>query len=306
MARRWRALAGALVALAAACLAACGAGAGSPSSDARLLVTADFGNRVLVRADAPEVRGADTVMRLVQRNAKVTTRYGGGFVQSIDGLAGGQRGGRPVDWFFYVDGVLSERGAAQVRVADGDAVWWDHHDWGSGPGSGSAVVGAFPAPFTSRAALACIPASAPACATTRTALTRAGARVESVAPSALGRGDVPGVLVGTAGAIRDTRVGRLLRQGPEGSGVYARPVRDGRELALLDQRGHRVRASGAGTGLVAATRTDGQAPVWAVTGTDDAGVQAAAGALTQDRLATRFAVAVEGEDTTPLPLEPGR
>ena len=105
MARRWRALPGALVVLAAACLTACGAGAGSPSSDARLLVTADFGNRVLVRDDAPKVRGADTVMRLVQRNAKVTTRYGGGFVQSIDGVAGGQRGGRPVDWFFYVDGV---------------------------------------------------------------------------------------------------------------------------------------------------------------------------------------------------------
>jgi len=304
MARRWRALPGALVVLAAACLTACGAGAGSPSSDARLWVTADFGNRVLVRDDAPKVRGADTVMRLVQRNAKVTTRYGGGFVQSIGGLAGGQRGGRPVDWFFYVDGVLSDRGAAQVRVGDGDAVWWDHHDWGSGPGSGSAVVGSFPAPFTSGAALACIPATAPACATTRQALTRAGARVESVAPSALGHGDVPGVLVGTAGAIRDTRVGRLLRQGPEGSGVYARPARDGREIALLDQRGRRVRASGAGAGLVAATRTDGQAPVWTVTGTDDAGVGAAAGALTQDRLATRFAVAVEGSDTTPLPLEP--
>ena len=203
MARRWRALSGAFVVLAAACLAACGAGAGSPSSDASLLVTADFGSRVLVRDDAPEVRGADTVMRLVQRNAKVTTRYGGGFVQSIDGVAGGQRGGRPVDWFFYVDGVLSDRGAASVRVGDGDAVWWDHHDWGSGPGSGSAVVGSFPAPFTSEAVLACIPASAPACATTRQALTRAGARVRSVAPSALGRGDVPGVLVGTA--ARDRR-----------------------------------------------------------------------------------------------------
>ena len=292
--------------LAAACLTACGAGAGSPSSDARLLVTADFGDRVLVRDDAPKVRGADTVMRLVQRNAKVTTRYGGGFVQSIGGLAGGQRGGRPVDWFFYVDGVLSDRGAAQVRVGDGDAVWWDHHDWGSGPGSGSAVVGSFPAPFASGAALACIPATAPACATTRQALTRAGARAESVAPSALGRGDVPGVLVGTAGAIRDTRVGRLLRQGPEGSGVYARPARDGSEIALLDQRGRRVRAAGPGTGLVAATRTEGQAPVWTVTGTDDAGVGTAADALTQDRLAARFAVAVEGSDTTPLPLEPDR
>ena len=34
-------------------------------------------------------------MRLLQRNAKVTTRFGGGFVQSIDGLAGGRDGGAP-------------------------------------------------------------------------------------------------------------------------------------------------------------------------------------------------------------------
>ena len=113
------------------------------------------------------------------------------------------------------------------------------------------------------------------------------------------------MLVGTAAAIGDTPVGRLLREGPEGSGVYARPARDGLDIALLDPRGHRVRAAGPGTGLVAATRTDGRAPIWTVTGTDDAGVQAAAGALTPGRLARRFAVVVEGADTTPLPLEPG-
>lgn len=303
MTRRWRAPLGAVVAFAAAGLVACGAGAGSPSSEARLRVTADFGGRVLVDDDAPKVRGADTVMRLVQRNAKVTTRYGGGFVQSIDGLAGGQSGGRPVDWFFYVDGVLSDQGAAQVRVGDGDVVWWDHHDWGSGPGSGSAVVGSFPAPFRSEAALACLPATAAACGAARRALTRAGARVEDVAPAALGEGDVPGVLVGTSRTIRDTPTGRLLHDGPEASGVYARPSRDGNTIALLDERAHRVRSAGAGTGLVAATRTEGKPPVWSVTGTDDAGVLAAAAALTRDRLEGRFAIAVQGADTTALPVE---
>src|SRR5215203_5495277 len=129
MARWWRALPGALVALAAACLAACGAGAGSPSSDARLLVTADFGSRVIVRDDAPKVRGADTVMRLLQRNTKVTTRYGGGFVQSIDGKTGGRENGVPTDWFFFVNGILSEKGATSVKVHPGARVWWDRHDW---------------------------------------------------------------------------------------------------------------------------------------------------------------------------------
>jgi hypothetical protein len=301
-----RAPLGLLGVLAAAALAACGAGAGKQSAGARLLVTADFGHRVLVREDRPEVRGADTVMRLLQRNAKVTTRFGGGFVQSIDGLAGGQRAGRPVDWFFFVDGTLSERGAGDVRVSDGARIWWDHHDWGSGPGSGSAVVGSFPAPFARAATtdLACVPAGTRACSGAKDALARAGARVKDVGVGALGAGEEPGVLVGTYAAIRSSA--RVLEEGPEASGVYARPTRGGAGLALLDERARRVRTLGAGAGLVAATRTAGRPPVWAVTGPDDAGVLAAAGALDERDLAGRFAVAVQDGQAVALPVEAAR
>ena len=295
--------------LAAACLTACGAGAGSPSSDARLLVTADFGDRVLVRDDAPEVRGADTVMRLVQRNAKVTTRYGGGFVQSIDGLAGGQRGGRPVDWFFYVDGVLSDRGAAQVRVGDGDAVWWDHHDWGSGPGSGSAVVGSFPAPFTSRRGARVHPGD------------RARVRDDAAGPHARGRArpsrshrrrsaaaTSPACSSGPPRAIRDTPRRAPAAPGPGGQRRLRAPgPRRAARSRCSTSAGHRVRAAGAGR---RARRRDAHARARLRSGPSPApttrGSRAAAGALTQDRLAGRFAVAVEGADTTPLPLEPER
>ena len=50
-------------------------------------------------------------MRVLQRNAKVTTRFGGDFVQAIDGISGGRRDGRPVDWFIYVNGILTDQGA---------------------------------------------------------------------------------------------------------------------------------------------------------------------------------------------------
>src|SRR5918911_163164 len=92
------ALLGALAAL----TAGCGAGAGEKPAGTRLTVTQDFGARAAKRLDAPKVSGSETVMRLLQRNAKVTTRFGGGFVQSIDALAGGRPGGRPVGWLFYV------------------------------------------------------------------------------------------------------------------------------------------------------------------------------------------------------------
>src|SRR3954463_14912569 len=113
------ALLGALAAL----LAGCGAGAGSTPAETKLTVTQDFGARAQRDVQAPKVSGSETVMRLLQRNTKVTTRFGGGFVQSIDGVAGGTQGGRPVDWFFYVNGVESQKGAASVKLRDDDRIW---------------------------------------------------------------------------------------------------------------------------------------------------------------------------------------
>src|SRR3712207_8032212 len=54
--------------------------------------------------------------------------YGGGFVQSIDGISGGRQRGRSVDWFYYVNGIEGGSGAAARKLAPGDRVWWDHHD----------------------------------------------------------------------------------------------------------------------------------------------------------------------------------
>jgi hypothetical protein len=136
------ALLGALAAL----TAGCGAGAGEKPAGTRLTVTQEFGARAAKRLDAPKVSGSETVMRLLQRNAKVTTRFGGGFVQSIDGVAGGRSGGRPVDWFYYVNGVEASEGAAAKRLNPGDRVWWDRHDWGAAQRV-PAVVGSFPEPF---------------------------------------------------------------------------------------------------------------------------------------------------------------
>ena len=50
---------------------------------------------------------SDTVMRVLERNAEISTRYGGGFVQSIEGLEAERARRPPLDWFFYVNGVES-------------------------------------------------------------------------------------------------------------------------------------------------------------------------------------------------------
>src|SRR6202034_83429 len=87
-----------LVALSAVVLSGCGIGPGAAPTAVQVVVTRDFGSQVLQQAGGLKVAGQETVMSLLMRNYKVATKYGGGFVQSIDGLAGGQEGGEPVDW----------------------------------------------------------------------------------------------------------------------------------------------------------------------------------------------------------------
>ena len=52
--------------VAAAALAGCGVGAGAKPSGTTLTITRDFGARSLRQVSAPEVRGSETVMRLLE------------------------------------------------------------------------------------------------------------------------------------------------------------------------------------------------------------------------------------------------
>jgi len=86
--------------------------------------------------------------------------------------------------------------------------------------------------------------------------------------------------------------------------VYARFAgAGGSALQLLDPAGRVVRTLGAGAGLIAATAQASTAPFWLIAGTDVAGVSAAADALTPARLHNHFALAVDGGDDLPVPLE---
>lgn len=112
-----------------------------------LLVTRDFGSKVLVEKSAT-VTGSPTVMDVLAKNAKVETAYGGGFINSINGLASGHTdsGGAKIDWFYCVNGIQASVGAADLKVRAGDKIWWDYHDWSS-VSFVPAVVGSYPEPF---------------------------------------------------------------------------------------------------------------------------------------------------------------
>jgi hypothetical protein len=293
--------------VAALLLAGCGLGAGPAPSAVQLRVTRDFGARVLRSTQAPKLTGQETVMSLLVRNDPVSTRFGGGFVQSIAGVSGGQEAGSPVDWFYYVNGVEAPRGAAETNVHPGDHIWWDRHDW-SQTDAVPAVVGSFPEPFLNGidgkrlpVRVECATETGAAC---KTVTARLRAQRVPAAVAAIGAGPAPQtlrVMVGPWTRVQGDLATETLAGGPRASGVYARFTGDGRSLTLLDQDGRPVRTLVSGGGLIAATRHGEDAPVWVVTGTDAGGVDLAARAFGAPELQNRFAVAVTAAGVSPLP-----
>jgi Domain of unknown function (DUF4430) len=288
-------------------LAGCGLGAGSAPSDVSVLVTRGFGAQTIVADTKPKIVGADTVMRMLERNARVATSYGGGFVSRIDGVAGG--GGS--DWFYYVNGVEAPKGAAETKLHSGDHVWWDSHAWRATE-SIPAVVGAFPEPFVDGYAgkrlplrIECTGRRAPCNAIQSVfagydLVASEGCLLCSQYNASLR------IVVGPYRTLGADPAAGLLAKAPAVSGVYARFEGGGRRLALLGADGAVVRTAGAGAGLIAATRYNDQPPVWYVTGTDDAGVAAAVRAFDAGTLDDHFALAVVGDVAVPLPAAPSR
>lgn len=285
----------------------CGVGPGESKSGAvELSVTRDFGQRALgSRARRDKVRESDTVMRFLQGARKVTTRFGGGFVQSIDGLAGNQTAEH--DWFYYVNGSEASVGAADYKLNPGDVVQWDFHDWHATQHV-PAIVGAYPEPFVHGmkgkrlpARLECEDEDSAACREVNDRLGKLGVPITSSVIGAPAGEATLRVIVAKFKAAEQVRGADALTSGPATSGVYARFDSAGTSLSLLDSAGRAVRVAPPGTGLVAATQQAAQPITWLVTGVDDAGVKSAAEILDPVSLRNAFAVAATPSGVVRLP-----
>ena len=127
-----------LLVLLAALAAGCGSAAGA-GGQATLWITRDRGAVVVEAAHVP---AGESAAQALERVAKAQTRYGGRYVHAVDGVAEhGQR-----SWFYYVNGYLADRSAADYRLRPGDVEWWDYRSWRD-PAQDPVVVGAFPEPF---------------------------------------------------------------------------------------------------------------------------------------------------------------
>jgi hypothetical protein len=301
---RWLVTAAAL--FAALALAGCGLGAGEElEGAARLEVTRDFGHEFLGgTARVANVHESDTVMRFLQKTHEVETSYGGGFVDSIDGVRGDKAGQR--DWFYFVNGIEADKGAADYGLSPGDRVQWDYRSWRAAMRV-PAIVGAFPEPMVYGregrrlpVRIQCASQGSAACKTAMEKLAEAGVVATAAALQGQAGDESVRVLVGPWSALRELRGAASIERGPRESGVFARFRGD--RLELLGADGRLARVAAAGTGLVAATEGESSGIVWVVTGVDDAAAARAAEALDERKLHGAYAVAETAQETTRLPV----
>jgi len=286
MNRARRAAALALIALtitAAGCSRKSDAAAPSSSeASARIVATAGFGATSLL--DAPASVGSSVIDGLRSVTA-VETAYGGGFVASM--LGRGTETSPPADWFFYVNGIESPVGAAQVTLGDGDVAWWDHHGW-SGAMSIRGVVGSWPEPFVHLAPR--VSADPPLAG----ALRAAGATVVTGASAFRVRVGTDASLAARDATWRDIA-------GDPGDHHLAGGIAGGRVVLIPPGGGALAPVDGASAVavLVPVSATPDDGALLAIAGLNDAAARATAATIARDPgvLAQRFAVAFDATGT---------
>ncbi len=103
----------------------------SPSSvqnknNAIIIVSLYYGKETLLKK---EVKSGQSVLDALKAVANVSTSYGGAFVNGINGIYSDSQ--KKMDWFYYVNGILANVGAASYILQGGDVVRWDYHHWTS-------------------------------------------------------------------------------------------------------------------------------------------------------------------------------
>lgn len=247
---------------------------------ASLVVTRDFGTRSLLdRRVAP----GQTVMTALRGVARIDTRYGGRFVQSIDGISGSLT--RTRDWTYFVNGLEARVGAAELTLHAGDRVWWDFHLWADLP-TVPAVVGSFPEPFIHGTGRPARPVEVRGSDALLAALRTDGARAGTATSHWR-------VLVGSDAALRADAAYRQATRSPLAQGVTV-SMRNGHVIGYAG--GGKLLPLPGARAAIFAIRTSGGATLY-VTGVDaGAATNAATELATHPAIARhRYALALDAK-----------
>lgn len=280
-----------------------------------LVITKDFGKE-LIFEDRIKIDNDSNAMTVLQDGAEVETKYGGGFVNAINGVSSEFEGnnGRKLDWFYYMNGMSCNMGATDYAVNPGDIEHWDFRDWDYYQMT-PAIIGDFPQPFVNGFNGKVYPTTIvyeqpyqDEADSLMEALQQAG--VNNV--SAI---DINGLteqvktnnnlilITGTGNAILEE-----LSKAQKKLGLYAYIENGG--LILTDAFGNKQELS-SDSAFIEATQNPwnpagtaaGQNVLWIITGTDNDAVKNAVSALTTgfDDIKYSFAVALTGTDIIKIP-----
>ena len=284
-----------------------------PSSgqiEVRVIVSHDFGSETLVD-ELVMVDDGSTALDALKQVASAETAYGGGFVTAINGVssAGGE------DWFFYINGILTNVGARNYALRQGDVERWDFHSWGF-CSFVSALIGDFPEPFghgyggeVSPTVVVYSPGLENEAGDVAAVLAQLGVENVSVvteaelSPEEKGRCNL--VLLGA----QDSELVAEVNQLRDKLCFYA--YFGGGGLLLRDSRGEAAGEYGAGCGLIQASQNPWnprgigacQNVLWVVSGTDEAGVKDAVDVLVNHSAELRhaFGVVIAGGEVIKVP-----
>jgi len=271
---------------------------------ATVVVTQDFG-RELILEQKTEIEADTSAMAALQMVADVETKYGGGFVSSINGISSEYEGAgkSKKDWFFYINGIASNIGARDYILRDGDMEHWDFRGW-SYHQFIPAIIGDFPQPFQSGYQDELKPTSVvyeEAFSAEAEALVKKleiyGVTKVSAVPYDLLSDEAKGNSNLIIIAVLDNTLISELNNAHKKLGFYVYIEQN--TLVALDSEGNISGKFGEGCGLIQATQNpwnpkgidSGESVAWMVTGVDANGVRSAAEALTNNNDGLRYAFA---------------
>lgn len=287
-----------------------------PTGQVTLFISRDFGRQSLIQSTA-SLADRESVMDLLQSHAQVETKWDGSFVNSIEGLKSDSEGlsGNRNDWFFFINGICADVGAAEYFPQSGDMVWWDYHLWGDMGAMNAAVIGCYPEPFmhgyrgnTGTTTVMSSASNQSLAGKLQAALKSQG--VKSVTGSLLNNQLLqnrtgPVIALGTWDELKQLPFLAGLNKAYRKTGLSVHFTDKGVEL--LDGRSRVVNESGPGTGIIAATGSGLGDPkvLWLIVGTDEEGLQSAVDLLVNHPAKIRgfYQAAVVSGKAVRLPME---
>jgi len=287
------------------------AGDGSPNQPpsvqkptVKIVVTTDFGKEVMLEQTI-EVEPDTSALEALKGVATVETKYGGNFVDAINGISSQYMGanGSKKDWLWYMNGVSSNIGANDYVLKDNDIEHWDFRDW-SYQQFIPAIIGEFPQPFLNGYQGKIKPTTI---VYEEWFQDCAQLLVETL--SELGVGELSAVIHNQLPKASQEQHNLIVlgRQDNElilelnnlhkKLGFYTY-FKSGK-LLVLNAKGEVASEYGAGSGLIQATQNPwnpkgvgaGENVVWMISGTDDEGVRKAVQALTSSSADLSYAYA---------------